>query len=523
MPLSPQLTATPAFPATTSESLWRTTSVPRLIAATAVSLILAFAAADAALRGPWLDEIWTLELSDTRNGLLALIRDGWLRDTHPPAFNAWATLLASLGITSIPAGRLVSNLFAAGLMILAAGRLSKRAPEQAGFNIVLLLLTLSLPQAMDSFAIYRSYFWQIAAIATLVLVARHIAATKVDLDLRKEVDLAAIAVIATAASIGLHYIGGLFGGLLAGVLALSAWRRGLRRWAVLMLATAALATLFIAASVLLQAPNWAKDLDHSWIDLPALQALGVPVALAVTALCQNPVALVGLWIARSRRDGSERRFMAIILGVLVVGVAVILAVHAFKPIVVDRYLFAVPVLVSALLAVPAAHLVQHRVLFGLLALVAVAVAAAPIVSQGIQPLWSESARTIAKIVAHCPTTRVYAASGWALGPAAETRAARREDPVFARAYRMLAEDNGYAVRFIGQHETAQATLDACPVVLWFEHTPNEAEDDLPAAVEAAGLTGLQDTRLSVTRSPTGFVVRADRPVRASAPNMASPP
>ena len=148
-----------------------------------MSLILAFAAADAALRGPWLDEIWTLELSDTRNGLLALIRDGWLRDTHPPAFNAWATLLASLGITSIPAGRLVSNLLAAGLMILAAGRLSKRAPEHAGFNTVLLLLTLSLPQAMDSFAIYRSYFWQIASIATLVLVARHIAATKVDLDL----------------------------------------------------------------------------------------------------------------------------------------------------------------------------------------------------------------------------------------------------------------------------------------------------------------------------------------------------
>ena len=203
--------------------------------------------------------------------------------------------------------------------------------------------------------------------------------------------------------------------------------------------------------------------------------------------------------------------MAIILGVLVVGVAIILAVHTYKPIVVDRYLFAVPVLVSALLAVPAARLVQHRVLFGLLALVAVAVAAAPIVRQGIRPLWSEGARTIAKIVAECPTTQVYAASGWALGPAAETRAARREDPVFARAYRMLADDNGYTVHFIGQHETARATPGACPVVLWFEHTPNDAEDDLPAAVEAAGLTGLQDARLSATRSPTGFVLRADRP------------
>ena len=75
-----------------------------------------------------------------------------MRDAHPPVFNAWATLLASLGITSIPAGRLVSNLLAAGLMILAAFRLSRRTPGQAGFAAALLLLTLSLPQAMESFA-----------------------------------------------------------------------------------------------------------------------------------------------------------------------------------------------------------------------------------------------------------------------------------------------------------------------------------------------------------------------------------
>ena len=58
--------------------------------------------------------------------------------------------------------------------------------------------------------------------------------------------------------------------------------------------------------------------------------------------------------------------------VLVAGMAIVLAVHAVQPIVVDRYLFAVPVLVSALLAVPAARLARDRWLFGLLALVAVA-------------------------------------------------------------------------------------------------------------------------------------------------------
>jgi hypothetical protein len=56
----------------------------------------------------------------------------------------------------------VSNLLAAGLMILVAVRLSRRAPRHAGFNTALLLLVLSLPQSMESFALWRSYFWQLA-------------------------------------------------------------------------------------------------------------------------------------------------------------------------------------------------------------------------------------------------------------------------------------------------------------------------------------------------------------------------
>ncbi len=281
-----------------------------------------------------------------------------------------------------------------------------------------------------------------------------------------------------------------------------------------MLASAALSGLFVVASIALQAPSWAAEFDHSWIDLPGLAALGVLASLAVAPLWLNPVPLAGLWLRpgmrKATRDASETRFVAMIGVVLVAGVAIVLAAHAIKPIVVHRYLFAVPVLVSALMAVPAARIAQDRLLFGLLALVAVAGAVHPMVEAGIRPLWRENARTIATIVAGCPTTQVYAASGWALGPAAQTRAARREDPVFERAYRTLAAPYGYTVNFIDQNGTAEVMPGACPVLLWYEHTPNEAENDLPAAIEAAGLTGLQDARLSVTRSRTGFVVRADR-------------
>jgi len=483
-----------------------------------IGAALAIAAVNAALQGPWLDEFWSLELSDSNKGLIALARDGWLHDTHPPLFNAWTTLLAWLGVGSIATGRVVSNLLAAALMIVAAWRFARRTAGLAAFSTMLLLLALSLPEVIEAFATYRSYFWQVAGLATLIVVARHVVATPVDLDLYKEADLAAIAGLATAASIGLHYIGGLFGGLLAIAIAFSARRRGLRRWAVLMFAAAGASGAFIVASALLQAPNWATDYDHSWIDLPDLAAVGVPVALAVGAIVHNPVPLAGLWAGlwagrgtgRNGRDESDRRFLLLIGGVLIAGTAVVLAVHAFKPVVVDRYLIAVPVLISALMAIPAARFAPNGRLFCLLVLVSVAVAAASLVRSGAKPKWLEGAQTIATIVADCPATRVFAASGWAVGPAAETRAARREDPVFARAYRLLADRYGYAVQYIGQNGTAQATPGRCPVLLWFEHTPNEAEDDLPAAVEAAGLTGLQDARLSMTRSATGFVVRADR-------------
>jgi hypothetical protein len=88
-------------------------------------------------------------------------------------------------------------------------------------------------------------------------------------------------------------------------------------------------------------------------------------------------------------------------------------------------------------------------------------------------------------------------------------AVRREDPIFQRAYEALASTHGYTVRFMRQDEALRVRPGRCPVIVWFEHTPNNAEDDLHAAIEATGLTGLEGAKLTYTRSPTGFIVRAD--------------
>ena len=40
--------------------------------------------------------------------------------------------------------------------------------------------------------------------------------------------------------------------------------------------------------------------------------------------------------------------------------------------------------------------------------------------------------------------------------------------------------------------SVRAAKGRCPVLVWYEHTPNYAEDDLRAAIEAAGLTGIEE-------------------------------
>src|SRR5260370_22702215 len=222
------------------------------------------------------------------------------------------------------------------------------------------------------------------------------------------------------------------------------------KWAGLIVVAAVASALFDVVMLFLQAPNWRAELDHNWNDMPPLTALGVPLALAALAVCANPVPLLGLLRrARNAREREGERAFALMVGaVLMVGTAAILAVHLFRPVVVDRYLFAVPVLVAALLALPAARFAADRRLLGLLALVSVAVPAVTMLVSGGKPLWRENAQTIATIVADCAATQGYAASGRALGPVAETHAARREDVGFERACRLLPDEDRYPVRFL---------------------------------------------------------------------------
>jgi hypothetical protein len=195
--------------------------------------------------------------------------------------------------------------------------------------------------------------------------------TKADLELRRDRGLVVVAVLATAGSIALHYVGAIFGSLLAGAIQ-RALQRGHWRWAGLVFVTASLAALSVVAVALLQARNWAVDLDHSWTEARPLAAvLAMPLALIAGAVVNNVVPLAALCPGWRRWNPPERIFVVLIAAVLVIGLVVVLAINAVQPIVVDRYLVAVPVLVAGILAALMARVGQDHSLYLLLALVAV--------------------------------------------------------------------------------------------------------------------------------------------------------
>jgi hypothetical protein len=145
-----------------------------------------------------------------------------------------------------------------------------------------------------------------------------------------------------------------------------------------------------------------------------------------------------------------------------------------------------------------------------LAAVSAASVIVPFVLYGPDPHWNANAKRVAKIEKECPSTKVYVTSGWLYRDGADSKTARREDPVYARGYARLGENHGSVPEYIGRKGPTEAMLGNCPTLLWVEHVPDDMKIDPKKALATAGLTGLDDARLSVFTNDGGFIVRADR-------------
>lgn len=480
--------------------------------ATALAVIGLVLVANALLRGSWLDEFWTAQLADTSayGGISRQAVRGWLHDTHPPLFSLWATLLTTIGVTSIPLARLVTNLPPLVLMIATGSRLSSRAPHETGFHAALLLLVLSLPGTIEAFGNYRSYFWQIAALTMLVQVGRHIAMADADLRRRQERQIVPIAIVASAGSVMFHYVGGIIGVVIGIAIILSAMAKGFRRWARLLSVTIAISGMLTLVSAYLQAQRWGFEIDHSWFEDEAASAGAVIAGLLFMGLLHNPIPLIGVKWVREDWTKRETAFVGMIAAGLALALLVLFQINAEKPVIVAHYLVGVPVLVCALMAALATRLDNQRRLFTLFAAFSVVVVVVPFIVHGPDRRWQANAKQIGRIVADCPATEVYAASGWLLRNGGDFKTARRDDPVFARGYRWLGESRNFTPRVIDVSGNVQAVPGDCPTLLWIEQVPTRAGLTPLRIMAAAGLHGLENTRLTLLGSESGLIVRSDR-------------
>jgi len=481
-------------------------------AAVALAIIIIALAASALLRGPTLDDYWTLYLSDSSRGIAKLANGRWIQDIRPPLFDGWAALLGMAGIDSIPLARLVSSLPAVVILVFAVRSFSKRLPDQASFYTIFLLLTLSTPAAARAFGVYRGDFWQLAAFAIQILLARHILFAQKDYRGRTDAAIAFFALPATVAAMALDYGGALFGGIVAMATILAAIARGLKRWARSLAIAMVLAATAVIYMISWQARAWTAsfDLYQNWIEMGYGSAGAILVALLFGTILHNPVALAGGYLGRENWNKEDTGFSLMMGATLIAAMVAIAQIDAQRRLITLSNTTDIAVLVTALMATAGTKIANRRVWMNSLAVVAVVSVIVSAIVNGLGSGWHVGAKRISRIVAACPATQVFAVSGWRLEDGSRSRAAKREEPVFTLGYKRLARTYGFTAIVIPKDRPVTAAIGPCPVLLWIEQVPPSRRIKPEEALKAAGLKGLEKARLSLVRTESGLIVRADR-------------
>jgi hypothetical protein len=333
-------------------------------------------------------------------------------------------------------------------------------------------------------------------------------------DYRSKVDanLALIALPATIAAMTLDYGGALFGGIIAMASILSAIARGFKRWARSLLIVMAMAVATVIAMISWQAASWTAsfDLYQNWIEMGYGSAWAILGALLFGTVIQNPVALAGAYLGRERWNRGDSGFSILICAALIAAMVAIAQIDTQRRLITLSNTADIAVLVTALMATAGAKIADRKMWMVAISAVAVLSMIVSSTVNGLGSGWQLGAKRISRIVAACPQTQVFAASGWRLDDGSKSRAAQREEPVFALGYKRLARSYGFTAIIIQRDRPATAAPGPCPVLLWIERVPPDKQVKAAQVLKAAGLQGLGKARLSLIRTESGLIVRADR-------------
>lgn len=458
------------------------------IAALAAAVVLAMLLAIDG-RGPWYDEFYSYYV--TRPGTQWLTAwPVWMRDNHPPLFYALAWATNGLGETM--AQRRLVNIGILVVGCLALWLLYRRNAAFRKMALPYLLGLASFPPAIYYASELRSNFLVLAssavAVAALSSLARpnHTAATWRGF---------AFLVVALAVGFSVHLTASVILGALGvafGVALICArdWR-GVR----VLLIAGIIAILPFALSTGAQFSAMEANTRSFWIPAGFTAARWSVQKFVEEALFANWVlTIIGVgglgWLAwrdlRQRQVSAMGGLALTLCGGMALAIVVLLALHMWRPLVIDRYLIGLAPPMAMLLAVGVLALIDAlkatTLPRGLAPLMwcALVLGTFGAIYNNLnttvsQPSWDGTARTIAGMVRRCPGTVVHADQSWNQSlidaPPVENRT------VVPFAYRWAARRHGIVV----EPQASRVMATDCPTLFWSEHVAAFKPDDRAVA------------------------------------------
>jgi hypothetical protein len=452
-----------------------------------------------AASGSWLDEYWQMYVSlAPADGTLAR---RLLADVHPPWFNLAARpLLQASGGLLAPA-RTASAALALLFLTLGLARLA-RSDGQSNRAIYgyfwLLVVGMAGPAGLADMATsMRIYPWLIGLSSLQAAILYQLATNR----------LAArdhwIAVIATTASISLHYVHAVGAIAIALVSIAAAWRRDPPA-ARMLVGAAALGIMLDIACGLIQLPHWRLHNDVNWIAVSGKTAMSTLRAGITAHLIFNAIAMAS--IPAGLVVKSNRIVTAWLAAPILIAVVTWTAMDSVIPMIALRYTVSIFVMLALLGAAALASLRPRWLLE--LAVVSLVVVEFGYYATYLGPIggWEDGARIISARLRACPSSKVYVASHWQFDAYAASNAAAFESPVELFGQQHLAARFGFRVEAVPAGTSVRPASGVCQTLVWIVQRSDLAMRDPRWTVARAGLVVAVDMPISTTSVENGVIL-----------------
>jgi hypothetical protein len=493
----------------------------------ATSVVVSLAAAWT--RGPWMDEFWSLWLTNTDIPWRAALQERWFPDVHPPLFSAISRLVSGEFGDDIRVRRM-QNLVPLVALLAFFAYINRFWHRSRQFAVVFAVLCFGSYFGTGYFAEYRSYFAQFClgivfyACGYALLCRDHVVNPT-----QRRIALGLLAVSGLTV-VNLHFVSALVILISLGTMALILLAQREYRLCLGLVAIAAVSAALLAVDLVFQGPYLlANSGGKFWIDTSWGEALQVIASSVAKGVGVNVIACLaaGFGVLRARRSSAASLTNASLLGwiakhdrrseEIVVSIAFLVAslialtvlflVNFQTPIIMDRYLVLCSVAIGCSVAILAKDVVFVRPAAFALVIVNsalfIAISADKII---LEPRWNASAAMIARLPMRCAGTPVEAF----IFPYRNTLT--NEQKVLEFAYRLLSVQFGFPVHIAGTERRERPFRDGnCPTILWTENVPWSTlpSDNPDAAILAAARAtyGVSEiTNADVKRTKTGAVI-----------------